>query len=441
VDLEVARACPALNSGPCYRGLDGPLLDQTVARDAAITPPNTAAKPGDVLASDRGWVLGSGPARGRGLGPLGLRAFSGGKQRRSSECLVRGRDGRIARAVARNGIEMKPPMVRVLGIVALGSLLGSCAEQHVDSEPNRSTGGAAASGGTGPTGGGSTSSPPVSCNLAATPVGPGSLLSDLASPGTGQCTTTPGTQFLQAIFAQQPDLSDITQLYSPMLMGDGSWVYLYVPPEGGFRMILKRGSGDCPAGCINNEYWYFEADGACQPRLVGHYRRTFDDSGNCFAIEGTPLWNTPAATDPAYACGADLSPAIIAGTYRVAACGKLSPCSTSGQPEGFGAVLSLKLAQDGSDPSRGTLTLTGTGDSFLEGRALPATFQRRRVAVDLESNNLPSRCPEMHTVQVAYDLEGIAAGSLVHSWLLAPDCAVPDQDCKGELWVELGAPQ
>jgi hypothetical protein len=53
-------------------------------------------------------------------------------------------------------------------------------------------------------------------------------------------------------------------------------------------------AGDCPPGCIDREYWYFQTQGAaCRPEQVGDYSKVFEQAGNCFRLTGAPLWEVP----------------------------------------------------------------------------------------------------------------------------------------------------
>ena len=61
--------------------------------------------------------------------------------------------------------------------------------------------------------------------------------------------------------------------------GDGSFIYAFAT-ETGFAVTFKRGGGDCPAGCAENEYWYFVTDPACAPMQVGHFNAAWGP-GNC----------------------------------------------------------------------------------------------------------------------------------------------------------------
>jgi hypothetical protein len=171
-------------------------------------------------------------------------------------------------------------IVHNIGFAAL-CLAAACSGQPSIPGQNQQVGGmpgggqssSAGTGGTGVTGGASAvhasggSGGVVNCGTNSTPSTP---LTSRSATGEGVCAGVTVASFLSAIYAQRTDLKDISALYSGMGT-DGSYVYAYMTDCGSLRMVLKRGSGDCAAGCINNEYWYFDSDASCQPVLVGHY--------------------------------------------------------------------------------------------------------------------------------------------------------------------------
>jgi len=105
--------------------------------------------------------------------------------------------------------------------------------------------------------------------------------------GTGPCEGKAVGTLIDEINASGATLP-VTRLYTGIVATDGSYVYAFVRSDGGFSFAVKYGSGDCPSGCIENEYWYFQTDGGCVPQQVGHYRQ--QSGWAC----GTPLWNVPA---------------------------------------------------------------------------------------------------------------------------------------------------
>ena len=58
-------------------------------------------------------------------------------------------------------------------------------------------------------------------------------------------------------------------------------------------LVFMHGSGDCVAGCLNAEYWYYSAwpDGTITPQ--GHFSRHFESATNSYREEGARLWGIP----------------------------------------------------------------------------------------------------------------------------------------------------
>lgn len=61
----------------------------------------------------------------------------------------------------------------------------------------------------------------------------------------------------------------------------------------GWDIAFWQGDGDCPAGCINNRYWYFSVKKDGRVERVGAYSKIFDAQKNAFDISGTPMWGVP----------------------------------------------------------------------------------------------------------------------------------------------------
>jgi len=125
-----------------------------------------------------------------------------------------------------------------------------------------------------------------------TPVSdPGTPVNTTSKAGTGACQGKTVGSLIEEIHESYPTVLGGGPLYSPNVT-DGSFTYVFVRSDGGFSFVFQYGSGDCPAGCIEHEYWYFQTDGDCVPQQVGHYR----PSGvSC----GTPLWGVPGLATPA----------------------------------------------------------------------------------------------------------------------------------------------
>jgi hypothetical protein len=134
---------------------------------------------------------------------------------------------------------------------------------------------------------------------------PGRYLTNPRATGAGACAGKTLDDVIAAIHALEPSLADVVSIYAPAGgASGGSCIYAYVRADGGFDVVLKRGKGDCSAGCTDNEYFYFSTDEACQPEAVGHYREAWGvDSGSCLHVEGEPMWSHPPMADPLLVCG------------------------------------------------------------------------------------------------------------------------------------------
>jgi hypothetical protein len=108
--------------------------------------------------------------------------------------------------------------------------------------------------------------------------------------GSGPCTGKRVRDVVAAIHSASPELADIATIYRkvPLRLGDGSYIYVFGAPDGGWRLIFKRGSYDCPATCGDNEYFYFATDEMCVARMVGYYHNRFDGQR-----VGQRVWNFP----------------------------------------------------------------------------------------------------------------------------------------------------
>jgi len=61
----------------------------------------------------------------------------------------------------------------------------------------------------------------------------------------------------------------------------------------GWDIAFWQGDGDCPAGCINNRYWYFSVTKDGRVSKAGDYAKIFDPQKNSFDISGAPMWGVP----------------------------------------------------------------------------------------------------------------------------------------------------
>ncbi len=61
----------------------------------------------------------------------------------------------------------------------------------------------------------------------------------------------------------------------------------------GWDLVFWEGSGDCPAGCINNRYYYFSVKKDGRVTKVGEYASSYVFLTNSFETSGTPMWGIP----------------------------------------------------------------------------------------------------------------------------------------------------
>lgn len=273
---------------------------------------------------------------------------------------------------------------------------------------------------------------------------PGPRLTTRAALGTGACAGRTLGSVIDAIRAANPVLAGVTTLYDPnSLTSDGSFVHAFAVPDG-FAIAFKVGGGDCPAGCTENEYWYFRTDASCAPLQVGHYHPTY--GSGCVTVDGTPLWATPTPIDPVNICAADTSAQDISGTYSVCATGNQSACATSknaGPPVQLNTNLKLVIAQLPDDRSKGTVTVSGTGHPLIDGVPLEATFKRRRFDVTRSFSNLPATCMNEWQFSMQLDFEGGTPGHLQFFEFHTVDCSGTGGGgdyCKGQIWLDVYAP-
>lgn len=115
-----------------------------------------------------------------------------------------------------------------------------------------------------------------------TPV-PNSTPTPISIPNADAAIALVKSQFAEVARIQKPASGSI---------GASQNVFAFERADG-WDIAFWQGEGDCPAGCINNHYWYFsvKADG----RIVkaGEYTRNFNSQTNSFDVSGAPMWGVP----------------------------------------------------------------------------------------------------------------------------------------------------
>lgn len=271
---------------------------------------------------------------------------------------------------------------------------------------------------------------------------PGTPVTELGAVGGGVCGGTTLARAIEDARVLRPDLSDVTTLFvpDPSRGGDGSFIYAFLRSDGGFALVFKRGGGDCPSGCTENDYYYFRTSANCAVEELGETHRGSDQS--CIPGDQPARWGIPPAPPPSAICGADLTPQDISDRYTVVTCGRAMACATSKEMSDERALpeaLPLIIEQDPSDLSRGTVTLDGTGEPLIDGKALTATFSRRSFKVYIDESNLPATCIERWSLDWELDLEGFGAQRLELQRVSTPDCDnQPGDYCKGFVSAQFG---
>ncbi len=253
--------------------------------------------------------------------------------------------------------------------------------------------------------------------------------------GASPCGTTPLGDLLDAIRASDATLADIKTIYNPATSAsDGSFIYAYDVGALGFDIVFKRGLGDCPSGCTENDYQYFSTGANCQPTNVGHYHAAWG-TGTCLTVDGAPMWAHPVPPDPLIVCGEDNAPSDLRGTYAVHAQGQRTPCSSGAAASPVDADAQLVIEQDATNPANGFVTFTSTGDPLVDGIKLPARFQRQRFDAALMSSYPPDACPRAASITARYDFEGYQPGGIDAQDFGDQACGA----CKGSMSVVLGS--
>jgi hypothetical protein len=285
---------------------------------------------------------------------------------------------------------------------------------------------------------GGDNAPPVQSPHAPSPVDPPgvyltSATQTATATGVSACGSTTLGAVLDQIRADDATLADITTIYDPATAtSDGSFIYAYDVGVSGFDIVFKRGLGDCPAGCTENDYQYFSTGSACKPMKVGHYHATWG-TGTCLTVDGAPMWTHPLPPDPLTVCGSDNSPHDLRGTYSVHASGQRTVCAVNAAASPVDAQVQFVVEQDSKDLSSGFVTFSATGDPLVDGVRLPARFQRQRFDAALMTNPTPGTCAVKAAITARYDLEGFQPGGIES--LSNGDAACGG--CKGSMSVVL----
>jgi hypothetical protein len=90
---------------------------------------------------------------------------------------------------------------------------------------------------------------------------------------------------------QYPEVAKIQKQSAGVIGGNQN--ILVIDRADGWDLIFLESSGDCPAGCINNHYYYFSAKGDGRVIKAGEYARIYNSGTNSFEVSGAPMWGMP----------------------------------------------------------------------------------------------------------------------------------------------------
>jgi hypothetical protein len=97
-----------------------------------------------------------------------------------------------------------------------------------------------------------------------------------------------------AIAAVKSQFNQVAQVRpkSPGSIG-GTTDITVIDRADGWDLVFWIGSGDCPAGCIDNHYYYFSVKKDGRVMQAGDYSRIFNADKNSFDLTGAPMWGVP----------------------------------------------------------------------------------------------------------------------------------------------------
>lgn len=308
--------------------------------------------------------------------------------------------------------------MRWLSLITIAACTGGGAIESLGSAPppSRSEDAGASSAG----GKGREPSPPVSvadaaiegtcggspgiCGVAAS-LSAGTVLTTRDATGTGVCATTTAGDIIDAARALVPDLPDVREPFDPgqPSAGEAPRVLVYRTPCGGFAAVFITGNGDCPAGCIDHRYWYFETNPSspkvCTLGTAGAHARTFDRARNCYEVKGSPRWGQPTQLPRESRCDVDR----LSGTYTRCVSGGYTPCG--GNTGVIDAIITLAIEQDASDASKATLTLGGTRYPGLDGVPYEAHVNGRVITAEKKATTGSASCLTTSSFTFELDLD------------------------------------
>jgi hypothetical protein len=108
---------------------------------------------------------------------------------------------------------------------------------------------------------------------------------------TPRASIETGVDAIHAIQAEYSEVSNIKIILTPQPF-ESQWISIK-DKDYGWDIIFFEGSGDCPAGCLNNYFWYFTVHRDGKIIKAGEYSRVFQPVNNSYQETGVPLWGYP----------------------------------------------------------------------------------------------------------------------------------------------------
>lgn len=112
-----------------------------------------------------------------------------------------------------------------------------------------------------------------------------------ASPSPSASTVTNADAAIALIKVQFAQVSKI-QKAGAGIIGGSQNIFVFDRSDG-WDLAFWEGSGDCPAGCINNHYYYFSVKKDGRVIKVGEYTRIYNSITNSFDATGVSMWGLP----------------------------------------------------------------------------------------------------------------------------------------------------
>ncbi len=130
---------------------------------------------------------------------------------------------------------------------------------------------------------------PVATN--APPAAQPSVNAPTAAPTPASGNVTRADDAIALAQQKFPELRSIKQS-PPNSIGASTNIWVIDQPDG-WNLVFWKGEGDCPAGCINNHYWYVGVSKSGDAALAGEYVREFNSGANALQTRGQPMWGIP----------------------------------------------------------------------------------------------------------------------------------------------------